>query len=86
MAGQVYQLVPVTAGGGSGAPAFRMFEDYPDVMGTRDAARALDVSEAWLREAAARGEVRSFHAGRLLKFSKAALIEYTEGSAGDGRW
>ena len=80
MPAQIYQLIPVAA---QDAPqdvgqGFRMFSGYPDVMSTAQAADALGASQCWLREAAARGEVKSFHVGRLLKFSKAALIEFIE--------
>jgi excisionase family DNA binding protein len=55
-----------------------MFADFPDVMSTSQAAKALGCSETWLRQAAARGAVRSFHVGRNIKISRVALLEFIE--------
>ena len=83
MAAEVYRLVPVEDAR-AGAAAFRMFADLPDVMGVKQAARALGASECWLREAIARGEVGSFRVGRLIKVPKTALLEFIERGGCDG--
>lgn len=72
-----YRLVPVLHGEqGEKPPA--MFADFPDVMSTSQAAKALGCSETWLRQAVARGAVRSFHVGRNIKISRVALLEFIE--------
>lgn len=80
--GSVFQVVPVDGarqavqGGPQGG--YVPFQGYPDVMGVSQAAEALDVSQKWLREAIARGDVKSFRVGRLIKVPKSALVDFID--------
>lgn len=73
-----YRLVPVLHGAQDVEQPPAMFADFPDVMSTSQAAKALGCSETWLRQAVARGAVRSFHVGRNIKISRVALLEFIE--------
>jgi len=78
--GAVFQLVPMQSltGAENASKPFRMFDSLPDVTNIKQAAPAVGMSEAKMRELVARGEIRSFRVGRCIKIPKSALFEFIE--------
>lgn len=58
-----------------------MFEDYPDVLSTEEAAEALRIRENAIYRLLNEGRLKAFKNGRTWKIPKEALKEYIKEQA-----
>ena len=56
----------------------RLFEDEPDVLTVRDAARLLGVDHKTVRREIQRGRMRCTKVGTCIRITKLQLLEYLE--------
>ena len=55
-----------------------LFVSLPEVLNSKDAAKALDVPDCTLRELARNGEIRGFKVGSVWRFTRKSLVEYVQ--------
>ena len=55
-----------------------ILSDFPDVMRTETAAKALDCCPKTVQTLARTGQLKSVRVGRALRFTKLALLEFLE--------
>lgn len=56
----------------------RLFNESPDVLTCKEAAKALRTNEKTLREYAREGIVLGFKVGKVWRFTKRSLVEFVE--------